>query len=182
MVSRIHAAAAALLVLGAACADESTPERDAGPARRATEVVATGDVGPSVARSAHAPAVPADSTTVTVWKSPTCGCCTKWVDHMREEGFTVVTIDTSDVNPVKRRHGVASDLGSCHTATVGGYVVEGHVPAADVRRLLAERPPVVGLAVPGMPTGSPGMEGPFSQKYDVIAFDRSGGRSVFASH
>lgn len=183
MVSRIRAAAAALLVLGAACgADESTSDRHAGPARPATEVVAAGDVGPSAPRSAHAPAVPADSTTVTVWKSPTCGCCRNWVDHMREEGFTVVTIDTSDVNPVKRRHGVAPDLGSCHTATVGGYVLEGHVPAADVRRLLAERPPVVGLAVPGMPTGSPGMEGPFSQKYDVIAFDRSGGRSVFASH
>lgn len=101
---------------------------------------------------------------------------------MREEGFKVVSIDTSDVNAVKRVHGVASDLGSCHTAIVGGYVLEGHVPAADVRRLLSERPAIVGVAVPGMPMGSPGMEGPFSQKYDVIAFDRSGRRSVFATH
>lgn len=180
----LRTAAAALLVLAAACgADDDAVERDDGsPRSSATQSVAAGDVGPSAARTAHAPPVPADSTTVTVWKSPTCGCCRNWVEHMRKEGFTVVAIDTSDLNAVKRTHGVASDLGSCHTATVGGYVVEGHVPAADVRRLLAERPAIVGVAVPGMPMGSPGMEGPFRQKYDVIAFDRSSGRSVFATH
>lgn len=184
MVRRIRTAAATLLVLAAACGTDDTAGERAprSPRSPATQVVAAGDVSPGAGHAAHAPAVPADSTTVTVWKSPTCGCCSSWVDHMREKGFEVVTIDTSDVHAVKRVHGVAADLGSCHTATVGGYVLEGHVPAEDVRRLLAERPAIVGVAVPGMPMGSPGMEGPFSQKYDVIAFDRSGRRSVFASH
>lgn len=173
--------ALALTVLfAAACgsdADGTTP-RDAS----AAQAVASADVAPLPARTAHPPAMPADSSTVTVYKSPTCGCCKDWVDHMRNEGFTVVAIDTSDMNRVKHAHGVTHDLGSCHTATVGGYVLEGHVPAADVKRLLAQRPAVVGLAVPGMPMGSPGMEGMYKQKYDVVAFDRTGGRSVFASY
>ena len=101
---------------------------------------------------------------------------------MRESGFTVVSHDVSDLNAVKHQHGITQDIGSCHTATVGGYVLEGHVPAADVRRLLAERPAITGLAVPGMPMGSPGMEGVYSDQYNVVAFDRAGGRSVFASH
>lgn len=121
---------------------------------------------------------------VDVYKSPTCGCCSKWVDHLREEGFEVRTTDTSDLAEFKASHGVPRQLESCHTALVGGYVLEGHVPAADVKRLLQERPAVAGLAVGGMPIGSPGMEVPGSatQPYDVIAFRNNGATEVFASH
>jgi hypothetical protein len=122
--------------------------------------------------------------TVTVYKSPTCGCCANWVDHMREHGYTVVVNDTEEMAPVKAQLGVPGALESCHTATVNGYVLEGHVPAGDIDRLLRERPAVLGLAVPGMPTGSPGMEMPGTpaDRYDVVAFAREGAPSVFASH
>lgn len=116
---------------------------------------------------------------VQVYKTPTCGCCSGWVDHLREQGFVVEVQDLSNLDAVKASLGVDSDLMSCHTATVNGYVVEGHVPAGSIRRLLDERPAVAGIAAPGMPIGSPGMEGPNPDAYDVVAFDRSGGRSVF---
>lgn len=179
MVRSSVLAAAAIALLASACS-----RADSGADAAASQVVATGDVAavPAPAHAAHAPAVPADSTTVTVYKSPTCGCCKEWEKHMRESGFTVVSHDTPDMNAVKQEHGITQDIGSCHTATVGGYVLEGHVPAADVKRLLAERPAVAGLAVPGMPMGSPGMEGIYKDKYNVVAFDRAGGRSVFASY
>jgi hypothetical protein len=120
---------------------------------------------------------------VTLHKDPGCGCCGQWAEHMRANGFTVKEIDTNAMAEVKRAAGVPQALGSCHTARVGGYVIEGHVPAADVRRLLAERPKVVGLAAPGMPMGSPGMEGPYpSDRYDVVSFDADGNARVFASH
>ena len=125
-----------------------------------------------------------DLPAVTVYKSPTCGCCSLWADHLSENGFEVKTIDMPDVRPMKEQFGLPADLGSCHTAVVDGYVIEGHVPASDVKRLLAERPDVTGLAVPGMPIGSPGMEveGRPAEAYDVIAFTKGGERSVFASH
>lgn len=120
---------------------------------------------------------------VEVAKNPACGCCVDWVDHLEEAGFRVEVEDTGDLMAVKRRLGVPGDLSSCHTARVEGYVIEGHVPAEDIRRLLAERPDGIrGLAVPGMPAGSPGMEGPPPVPYDVVAFDGSGGRQVFARH
>lgn len=120
---------------------------------------------------------------VEVAKSPACGCCSEWVEHLEDSGFRVKVEDTEDLATVKRRLGVPGDLGSCHTAVVDGYVIEGHVPAEDIRRLLAERPAdVKGLAVPGMPAGSPGMEGPPPVRYDVVAFDGQGGRRIFASH
>lgn len=121
---------------------------------------------------------------VTVYKSPTCGCCGNWVQHMRSNGFKVEVHDVEDIMSVKRQYGVPGELSSCHTAIVDGYVVEGHVPAADVQRLLQERPQVVGIAVPGMPVGAPGMEVPGAtpQSYNVIAFDRNGHTSVFASY
>lgn len=119
---------------------------------------------------------------VTVYKSPTCTCCTAWVDHVRRSGFTVIAIDTTDLDAVKRRHGVAPEHAACHTAIVGGYVVEGHAPASDIRRLLAERPAIRGLAVPGMPMGSPGMEGAYEQTYDVLAFSRGSPPRIFATH
>jgi hypothetical protein len=117
---------------------------------------------------------------VTVYKDPNCGCCGAWAEHMRRNGFRVTTHDVADLNAVKRRHRVPEALGSCHTAAVAGYAIEGHVPAEDVRRLLAQRPAgVIGIAVPGMPLGSPGMESPTPQRYDVLAFDAQGRSRVF---
>ncbi len=124
------------------------------------------------------------ASVVEVYKSPTCGCCSKWVDHLRHNRFTVRTTDTEDMDAVKARYKVPAALQSCHTAIVGGYVIEGHVPASDVQRLLKERPAIVGIAVPGMPVGSPGMEVPGQKPaaYDVVAFDKTGRTTVFASH
>ena len=132
----------------------------------------------SVLLASPAAAEPAE---IHVYKSPTCGCCSKWIDHLRANGFSVRTTDVPDVTPIKRENAVPPRLSACHTAFVEGYVIEGHVPAQDVKRLLAERPAVSGLAVPGMPIGSPGMEGPNPERYDVLAFDGSD-TSVFASH
>jgi hypothetical protein len=119
---------------------------------------------------------------VTVYKSPTCGCCVKWIDHLEENGFSVTAIDVRDMRKVKERQGVPERLGACHTALVGEYVIEGHVPAADLQRLLKERPPVMGLSVPGMPVGSPGMEGPGPEPYSVLSFDAEGRTAIFSSH
>ncbi len=129
----------------------------------------------------------AETTTqpvVSVYKSPTCGCCNGWVEHMEEAGFVVEAHDVSDVATVKQENHVPGGLQSCHTAIVDGYVIEGHVPAEDISQLLAERPDVAGLAVPGMPVGSPGMEiaGNPGQPFDVISFDVDGNMDVFASH
>lgn len=123
----------------------------------------------------------AAGTEITVYKTSTCGCCTKWVDHLRANGFTVTAIDVTDLVTIKQEHGITQDLASCHTALVDGYVVEGHVPADVIRQLLKERPRIAGIAVPGMPMGSPGMEGSYSEPYDVVAFQPNGGRYVFAS-
>lgn len=117
-----------------------------------------------------------------VYKSPTCGCCQKWVDHLRSRGYNVTVSDVSDVSRVKRDLGVPSGASSCHTALVGGYFIEGHVPEEDISRLLAERPNIAGLAVPGMPIGSPGMEGPNPQAYSVFAVHKDGKVTVFAEH
>jgi hypothetical protein len=128
-------------------------------------------------------ATPAFATEVTVYKSPTCGCCKQWVTHMQANGFTVKAHDVADIVQYKTANGVPLMLGSCHTAIVGGYVIEGHVPASDIRRLLKERPPVRGLAVPGMPVGSPGMEqGGHKDHYNVLTFDAQGRTTVYSSH
>lgn len=120
---------------------------------------------------------------VRVWKSPTCGCCSMWVQHMRDAGFEVQVEDVADVTPIKVEHGVQPPLQSCHTALVEGYALEGHVPADDVLRLLEERPEVAGLAVPGMPVGAPGMEmGGRVDPYKVLAFQRDGSSTVWSSH
>jgi hypothetical protein len=159
-----------LLVLGVAalagaCGGSSggEPARDSDAARAGASAAAGGNV------------------LVTVYKSPTCGCCTKWVDHIREAGFKVEVRDTPDVQPVKTGHGLPGHLASCHTALVGGYVVEGHVPADVIRRLLRERPDVAGIGVPGMPMGSPGMEGSYKDPYQVVAFGNDCGTSVYES-
>ena len=140
---------------------------------------------PSPVAGTHAAAIsnPADSSLITVYKTPTCACCGKWVDHMREHGFRVAVTDVADLPPVKATYKVPGDVATCHTGVIGGYIVEGHVPAEDVRRLMRERPDLLGIAVAGMPAGSPGMEaGGFVEKYDVIALGKDGSRRVWASH
>ncbi|WMC10393.1 DUF411 domain-containing protein [Oceanimonas pelagia] len=118
---------------------------------------------------------------VTVYKSPTCGCCEDWVEHMRESGFEVNSIDTEHMGAIKVRAGVKQGLASCHTAEVGGYVIEGHVPAADVKRLLEQRPEVRGLTIPGMPQSAPGMDIP-GTPYEVLSFDEQGTTTVFSRY
>lgn len=125
----------------------------------------------------------AAAATIEVVKSPYCGCCTHWVEYLRAEGFEVRVVEAEDKTPTARRLGVPDDLRSCHTASIDGYAIEGHVPAEDIRRLLAERPEAAGIAVPGMPIGSPGMEqGDVRQPYATVLFTREGRRSLFAQH
>jgi hypothetical protein len=119
---------------------------------------------------------------LTVYKSPWCGCCSSWADHMRANGHSVTTKEVEDLDAIRRMAGVPEPLQSCHTAVVDGYVIEGHVPAADVARLLTERPDAKGLSVPGMPIGSPGMEGGTPERYDVILFRKDGSAEVYAKH
>jgi hypothetical protein len=121
---------------------------------------------------------------IEVFKSATCGCCNKWVEHLQAHGFTVRATNREDLPDLKAKYRVPRGVQSCHTAVVNGYVVEGHVPAVDVQRLLKERPAIVGIAVAGMPIGSPGMEvrGRKPHPFDVVAFDKDGGTRVFGSH
>lgn len=125
------------------------------------------------------------SPLIQVLKSPTCGCCTAWVDHVRQSGFTVEAqdVDQDALYAFKDRLQIAPDLAGCHTAIVGDYFIEGHVPAADIERLLAERPSARGLTVPGMPMSSPGMGGPGAgDTFDTLIVGSDGSTSVFASH
>ena len=150
----------------AACAPAETAQsqgRSAAAAESGAELVALSDA------------------TITVYKSPTCGCCGKWVAHLRAAGFNVQVEDREDMMAVKEEQGLPPGLTSCHTAVVDGYVVEGHVPADVVARMLSERPDVAGITVPGMPIGSPGMEGENPVPYDVLAFSSDGRTEVYES-
>jgi hypothetical protein len=131
-----------------------------------------------------APALPAwgAGAKMQVYKTPTCGCCGKWVEHVRAAGFDVSVTEVPDTTEYRRKAGVPDDLQSCHTAVVNGYAVEGHVPAADIQRLVASRSKAKGLAVPGMPMGSPGMEGSRSDAYSVMLFSADGKASVYKSY
>jgi len=123
------------------------------------------------------------ATAITVYRSASCGCCGAWVDHLRANGFAVTVHETDDIAPVKRRLGVPRALEGCHTGAIAGYAIEGHVPAREIHRLLAERPAALGLAVPGMPIGSPGMEtgGP-ADRYEVVLFGENGAGRVYARY
>lgn len=117
---------------------------------------------------------------VVVYKSPTCGCCRKWVSHLRNDGFNVTQIDTQNMKSIKKNQGISGRLASCHTAIVEGYVVEGHVPVKEIRRMLKEKPMIKGLTVPGMPIGSPGMEqGSRKDPYDVLAIQPNGSTTIY---
>ena len=125
----------------------------------------------------------ANAATMTVHKHPSCGCCAKWIEHVQQHGFTVKVVETEDMAAVKKRLGVPDKLASCHTTLVGGYYVEGHVPAADIKRLLAQKPKAAGISVPGMPMGAPGMEhGDHKQPYATILVGKDGKLSQFARH
>lgn len=127
--------------------------------------------------------LPSEVRQVVSFRSPTCGCCEGWVAHMRANGFEVEDNVVEDIEAVKREHNIPTDLASCHTAIVNGYVIEGHIPAADVSRLLTEKPDVAGIAVPGMPIGSPGMEsGDIQEPYAVYTFTEDGSTEVFQEH
>jgi hypothetical protein len=123
-----------------------------------------------------------ERTKITVYKDPGCRCCKNWIEHLIKHGYGVDAKDTPAMAEVKRTLGVPDALTSCHTAVVNGYLIEGHVPAADIARLLKQRPKIAGLAVPGMPMGAPGMEGPTSQHYQVLSFDKSGKTKIFATY
>jgi len=123
----------------------------------------------------------ATGPSVAVWQDPTCGCCQGWVRHMRQAGFNVMVHFTSDMGAIKQARGVPDDMQSCHTAVIDGYIVEGHVPAPDIVRLLGDRPDAKGLAVPGMPASAPGMDQP-GQPYDVMVFGTPAGDRIYASH
>ena len=171
-----------LLLLVAACGtgeardvDGARESYDASRSDGAHALGAPGEIASGVA-GADADALP----TALVYKTPTCGCCNLWVDHLREAGFEVDARNLNDIIPVKIDAGVPPRMSSCHTALIDGYVVEGHIPAEHVKRLLEERPDIVGIAVPGMPIGSPGMEGPRARPYQVLSWDRQGNVEVYA--
>ncbi len=134
---------------------------------------------PLAARAQH-------KTEIQVYKTPTCGCCKDWIKHLQANGFAVKATDVNDTAPVRARFGLPDKYGSCHTARVGGYVVEGHVPVREIRRLLAEKPAAVGIAVPEMPVGSPGMDGPAYKgqldPYDVLLVLADGSSKVYATY
>lgn len=155
--------------------------------RADTEPDAAAEPAPPVATPA-APEPQQDAAAaapvLTVYKSPTCGCCKSWIDHVKAAGFTVEVHDVDNLSDIKADAGIPATTRSCHTAIVGGYAIEGHVPAATIQRLLKEKPAVAGIAVAGMPVGSPGMEVPGqpAEKYDVLAFKADGSTSVYESH
>jgi hypothetical protein len=137
------------------------------------------------AAATTAPTWAAPLPAMQVWKSPSCGCCKDWIALLEREGFKLQVFDEGN-NAARARFGLPARYGSCHTARIGGYVVEGHVPAREIRRLLAEKPDAIGVAVPGMPVGSPGMDGPEyggrRDPYDVLLVHRDGSSRVYASY
>jgi hypothetical protein len=124
----------------------------------------------------------ANAAQLTVLKSPYCGCCAKWIEHVKQHGFAVKVVDTEEMAAVKQRLGVPQRLASCHTTMAGGYFIEGHVPAADIKRLLEQKPKATGIAVPGMPGGSPGMEAAAKEPYATIIVRPDGTMGIFARH
>ena len=121
--------------------------------------------------------------TIEVFKNPACGCCGAWVDHLKTSGFSVKVHETPDTSPIRKRHGIPDEFGSCHTGVIAGYAIEGHVPALDIKRLLTQMPVAAGLSVPGMPVGAPGMEtGARRDPFQVLLIHKVGRSSVFASY
>ena len=174
---RLAATFASALVALAACGSSARSSADSTASHDSAR---TGVSSAPAASPATSPV--AGEPTLVVYKTPTCGCCKGWVSKMEKAGFKVEVHDLDDLAATKHAAGVPDELQACHTARIGGYVVEGHVPAADIRRMLAERPDIAGIATPGMPMGSPGMEGAYKDRYDVMTFGGNGRSTVFASH
>lgn len=172
-------AALALAVVMTGCAKDEAQSAVAtqNPQSAAQIQVASSSIS---ADSASQPRSAASPYTVKVYKEPGCECCDNWVQHLKEHGFTVETMEMPDRSMLKQKYAMGPELESCHTAVVGNYAIEGHVPADLIQKLLKEKPAIAGLAVPGMPTGSPGMEGSPKERYDVLTFDRAGRTTVYA--
>jgi hypothetical protein len=166
-----------LSIVGTGCSGSAEPPPQA-------ETVATDAMPSAETEAADVKAMAADARLVVVHKDESCGCCHSWVEHLQQNGFRVIVRNVTNLDKIKQQVGVPHGMGSCHTARVGGYFVEGHVPAADILRLLEERPKAKGLTVPGMPIGSPGMEipGEPAQPYDVHLIAADGTTSVFIHH
>src|SRR5215207_2430020 len=147
----------------------------------------TTDSAISASQRGQSPSAPSRSVAtneayqIKVYKDPNCGCCKAWIQHLEQNGFVVEVMDMPDLSAVKTKHGVKDEIQACHTGVVNGYAIEGHVPADVILRMLKEKPAIAGLAVPGMPAGSPGMEGAIKEKYDVLTFDRAGRTTVYAA-
>ena len=166
--------------------DHQRQAQSGGMSRRAWVGVAFGGaatalVGERWWRYSNPAVIAASDTPITVYASPSCSCCHKWVAHLEQNRFHVTVENVSDVTPIKSKLGIPKDLWSCHSGMVEGYAIEGHVPADLIQKMLAERPNIAGLAAPGMPNGAPGMEGATTDRYEVIAFTRSGETSVYAT-
>ena len=137
-------------------------------------------IGSAPSRDVATATVSAAPVSIKVYKTPQCGCCKAWVEHVQQNGFAVEVVDMPDLSSVKTKYGVKPELQACHTAVVGDYVVEGHVPADVIMKMVKEKPAIAGIAVPGMPMGSPGMEGATKENYDVLTFDRAGKTTAYA--
>ncbi|HUQ48930.1 MAG TPA: DUF411 domain-containing protein [Gemmatimonadaceae bacterium] len=159
----------------AGCSDGSTAKDPPTPQTVTVAAVPVGTVAADPRDASNGELIP-----IKVYKDPNCGCCKEWVKHLEANGFKVETMDMPDMSMVKQKYGVKPEMEACHTATVGNYVVEGHVPADLIKQMLKEKPAIAGLGVPGMPQGSPGMEGATKERYNVLTFDRAGRTTVYA--
>ncbi|MEO5902418.1 MAG: DUF411 domain-containing protein [Gemmatimonadaceae bacterium] len=179
MIIRKHLRAAmmaAAVIAASGCSKGSAPPADTiAPPNASPVPSATPNAGPVTLTSTVEALIP-----IKVYKDANCGCCKEWVKHLEANGFKVETMDMPDLSLLKQKYGVKEELQACHTAIVGGYVVEGHVPADVIKQMLKEKPAVAGVAVPGMPQGSPGMESATKERYNVLTFDRAGRTTVYA--
>ena len=172
--------AIAMAFAATACSKAETADANAAAAPAQTGVSKGASEISAASASLPAQSASASLVPIKVYKDPNCGCCKLWIDHLEQNGFKVEVMDLPDLSAVKTKHGVKQELQACHTGVVGNYTVEGHVPADLIHKMLKEKPSIAGLAVPGMPMGSPGMEGAIKEKYDVLTFDRAGRTTVYA--
>jgi len=173
---KVSGLAIAMAFAAAGCSKAAEEPKGSDPVQ-----VASATPSASLRDGAQATSSVSPSTrSIKVYKDPNCGCCKEWIKHLEQNGFTVEVVDMPDLSAVKMKYGVSDNLRSCHTGVIGDYVIEGHVPADLIVKMLEEKPQIAGLAVPGMPMGSPGMEGATKEAYDVLTFDRAGHTTVYA--
>ena len=169
----------AFAAIGCTKAESADTTDNAAPSTEVSAASATSATSAVPAVSAPS-ASSASLVSIKVYKDPNCGCCKSWIEHLEKNGFKVEVMDMPDLSAVKSKYGVTQELQACHTGVVGNYTVEGHVPADLILKMIKEKPAIAGLAVPGMPMGSPGMEGATKEKYDILTFDRAGRTTVYA--